>query len=55
MLLPLVCLKHDRDFAWGVEQREAFERIKNYLARPPVLRVPRTEGSREGICGGLCK
>jgi hypothetical protein len=27
MLLSLVCLKHERDFVWGVEQREAFEQI----------------------------
>jgi hypothetical protein len=25
----------------GVEQREAFEKIKEYLSTPPVLRAPR--------------
>jgi hypothetical protein len=35
-LLPLVRLKHE-EFTWGAEQREAFKKIKEYLASPPVL------------------
>jgi hypothetical protein len=27
-LLPLVRIKHDKDFTWGIEQKEALERIK---------------------------
>jgi hypothetical protein len=38
-LLPLVRLKHERDFVWGTLQRDSFERIKEYLTRPPVLAV----------------
>jgi hypothetical protein len=36
-LLPLVLLKHEEEFTWGAEQREAFEKIKEYLVSPPVL------------------
>jgi hypothetical protein len=39
--LPLVHLKHENEFTWGEEQREAFERIKKYFASPPVLQAPR--------------
>jgi hypothetical protein len=38
-LLPLVRLKHEEEFTWGAEQREAFENIKEYLMSPPVLRA----------------
>jgi hypothetical protein len=38
--LPLVCLKHKNEFIWGEEQREAFNRIKECLATPPILRAP---------------
>jgi hypothetical protein len=40
-LLPLVRLKHEKDFAWGVAQREAFECIKDYLSKVLVLRALR--------------
>jgi hypothetical protein len=40
-LLPLVQLKHE-EFIWGEEQREAFEKIKEYLKSPPVLRASKT-------------
>jgi hypothetical protein len=40
-LLPLVQLKHEEEFAWRAEQREAFEKIKEYLVSPPVLRAPK--------------
>jgi hypothetical protein len=37
--LPLVRLKHDKDFVWGAAQREVFECIKDYLSKPPVLQT----------------
>jgi hypothetical protein len=40
-LLPLVRLKHGKDFSWGAPQREVFEHIKEYLTRPLVLRAPK--------------
>jgi hypothetical protein len=40
-LLPLVRLKHDEEFTWGVEQKEAFKKIKEYLVSPLVLRGPK--------------
>jgi hypothetical protein len=36
-LLPLVRLKHEEEFAWGAEQRDAFAKIMEYLVSPPVL------------------
>jgi hypothetical protein len=36
-LLPLVRLKHEEELTWGAEQREAFEKIKEYLVSSPVL------------------
>jgi hypothetical protein len=33
----LVEIKADEEFHWGAEQELAFEEIKEYLARPPVL------------------
>jgi hypothetical protein len=39
-LLPLVQLKHE-EFTWEAEQREAFEKIKEYLVSPPVLQAPK--------------
>jgi hypothetical protein len=36
---PLVRLKHESDFRWGAEQREAFAAIKKYLLTPPVLKA----------------
>jgi hypothetical protein len=41
-LLPLVRLKHEEEFIWGAEQREAFEKIKEYLMSPPMLRALKT-------------
>jgi hypothetical protein len=40
-LLPLVRLKHEEEFTWGAEQREAFEKIKEYLMSSPMLRAPK--------------
>jgi hypothetical protein len=39
--LPLVWLKLEGDFVWGMEQRTTFNKIKEYLSSPPVLRAPR--------------
>jgi hypothetical protein len=39
----LVWLKHEEEFTWGVEQREAFEKIKEYLMSTPVLRDLKAE------------
>jgi hypothetical protein len=38
----LVRLKHNEEFKWGggARQREAFERIKEYLSTPLVLKAP---------------
>jgi hypothetical protein len=41
LLLPLVRLKHDSEFAWGKEKEEAFSQIKEYLTKPPMQQVPR--------------
>jgi hypothetical protein len=41
--MDLVKIKADEEFCWGVEQQRAFEEIKEYLARPPVL-VPPQQG-----------
>jgi hypothetical protein len=38
-LLPLVQLKHEVEFIWGVDQQEAFEKIKEYLMSPHVLQA----------------
>jgi hypothetical protein len=39
-LLPLVWLKHEKEFTWGgAEQQEAFKKIKEYLMSPPLLRA----------------
>jgi hypothetical protein len=40
-LLPLVRLKDEEEFTWGTEQRQAFEKIKEYLVSPPVSRAPK--------------
>jgi hypothetical protein len=39
--LPLVRLKHEGEFKWGEEQKRAFDRIKEYLLAPPMLRAPK--------------
>ena len=40
---PLLKLKNDQEFKWGDIQQKAFEEIKEYLKRPPVL-VPPQQG-----------
>ena len=34
-------MKNEAEFTWGVEQQEAFEKIKKYLSSPPVLKAPK--------------
>jgi hypothetical protein len=41
--MDLVKIKADEEFRWGVEQQRAFEEIKEYLARPPVLVPPQQD------------
>ena len=38
---PILRLKDEAKFTWGAEQQESFEKIKNYLSSPPVLKAPR--------------
>jgi hypothetical protein len=38
--LPLVRLKHEKDFIWGQNRGWASKKIKEYLSNPPVLRTP---------------
>jgi hypothetical protein len=53
--IPLVRLKHENEFMWGEEQNKAFEKIKEYLVTPPVLRAPRVgEGFRLYIAAEEC-
>jgi hypothetical protein len=37
---PLLKLKADQEFVWGVEQQLALDEIKKYLTNPPVLVPP---------------
>jgi hypothetical protein len=37
---PILRLKNETKFTWGVKQQEAFEEIKKYLSTPPVLKAP---------------
>jgi hypothetical protein len=59
LLLPLVCLKHEKDFKWGAKQRGALKKIEEYLSRPPVLRAPKIGkefklyiSAQENVVGG---
>ena len=38
---PILRLKNEAKFTWGAKQQEAFEKIKQYLSSPPVLKAPR--------------
>jgi hypothetical protein len=40
-LLSLVWLKHEEEFTWGIEQRDAFKTITEYLVSPPMLQAPK--------------
>ncbi|XP_050895662.1 uncharacterized protein LOC127102326 [Lathyrus oleraceus] len=37
---PLLKIKKESDFHWGQEQQEAFDAIKGYLTKPPILLPP---------------
>jgi hypothetical protein len=39
---PILRLKNDAEFIWGVEQQAAFEEIKEYLSTPLVLKAPQS-------------
>ena len=38
--MGLVKIKSDDEFRWRVEQQQAFDEIKEYLSKPPVLVPP---------------
>jgi hypothetical protein len=38
--MELVKIKANDEFCWGAEQQWAFEEIKEYLSKPPVLVPP---------------
>jgi hypothetical protein len=40
-LLPLLWFKHEEGFTWGAEYRQAFDKIREYLVTPPMLRAPK--------------
>jgi hypothetical protein len=48
--MNLVKIKADEEFHWGAEQQRAFEEIKEYLARPPVLVPPSGTSHSTFIC-----
>jgi len=39
--IPILKLKDESEFTWEAKQQEAFEKIKEYLSTPPVLRALR--------------
>jgi ribonuclease HI len=41
--MELVKIKTNEEFRWGAEQQQAFEEIKEYLSRPPVLVPPQQD------------
>jgi hypothetical protein len=41
--MKLVKIKANDEFHWGVEQQRAFEEIKEYLSKPPVLVTPQQD------------
>jgi hypothetical protein len=41
--MELIKVKANDEFRWGAEQQQAFEDIKEYLSKPPVL-VPPQQG-----------
>jgi hypothetical protein len=38
--MGLVKIKSDDEFCWGAEQQQAFDEIKEYFSKPPVLVPP---------------
>ena len=41
--MGLVKIKSDDEFCWGAEQQQAFDEIKEYLSKPPVLVPPQQD------------
>jgi hypothetical protein len=41
--MELVKIKANEEFHWGAEQQQAFEEIKEYLSKPPVLVPPQQD------------
>jgi hypothetical protein len=41
--MELVKIKANDEFRWGTEQQRAFEEIKEYLSKPPVLVPPQQD------------
>jgi hypothetical protein len=39
---PILRLKNEAEFTWGVDQQHAFKDIKRYLSSPPVMKAPMT-------------
>ena len=42
-VMGLVKIKSDDEFHWGAEQQQAFDEIKEYLSKPPVLVPPQQD------------
>jgi hypothetical protein len=38
---PILKLNDESEFTWGAEQQDAFEKIKEYMSKPPVLHAPK--------------
>jgi hypothetical protein len=41
--MELVKIKANEEFCWGAEQQRAFEEIKEYLSKPPMLVPPQQD------------
>jgi hypothetical protein len=41
--MELVKIKANEEFCWGAERQRAFEEIKEYLSKPPVLVPPQQD------------
>jgi hypothetical protein len=38
--VPILRLKNEVEFTWGVDQHRAFDDIKKYLILSPVMKAP---------------
>ena len=41
--MGLVKIKSEDEFHWGAEQQQAFDEIKGYLSKSPVLATPQQD------------
>ena len=41
--MDLVKIKSDDEFRWVAEQQRAFDEIKDYLSKPPILVPPKQD------------